>query len=113
MDAYEKWGFGDDGLEKRKCVECAYLFFKCTITKSQFFTGVHGASTGASAGASAGATTGLGTGKGREVDPAGLPTSPKQWFLRYEMDFGHQGGVGWGVRWSVDWGVDWSGIVFP
>ena len=50
MDAYEKWGFGDDGLEKRKCVECAYLFFKCTITKSPFFTGVHWASIGASIG---------------------------------------------------------------
>ena len=50
MDAYEKWAFGDDGLEKRKCVECAYLFFKCTITKSPFFTGVHWASIGASIG---------------------------------------------------------------
>ena len=50
MDAYEKWGFGDDGLEKGKCVECAYLFFKCIITKSPFFTGVHWASIGASIG---------------------------------------------------------------
>ena len=50
MDAYEKWGFGDDGLEKGMCVECAYLFFKCTITKSPFFTGVHWASIGASIG---------------------------------------------------------------
>ena len=39
----------------------------------------------------------------------GFSESPKQWFLYYEMDFGHQGGVGESVGWGVGWGVDCSG----
>ena len=47
--------------------------------------------------------------------PPGFSKSPKHWYLLYEIDFGHQGGIGWGVGWGVRWGLRGWGAsgVFP